>query len=594
MNLGAMVQRELRRQARQGSTYWLRVLGGALVLGGCAWGFAVTHALLRQLPGFAGLPQPTSGRGLFIGLNKWMACLVWLVGPLLTADCLSREKREGTLGLLFLTPLRPWDIVVGLTLSHALRALLVLLAGYPVLLLPVLLGGVTWADAARMFLLQVAVLGLALAAGLTASALSRRWLHTRLLALVFTLGASAAFVVVYLGVTSAGFLLGTSPAGSILSKPFLEAWGTGFRSLAGLWLSQNVAQLSNPFGFWSGGGMPGDVCGILLALAACGLSAGLVLLALWVASVGLARTWRRESAPPAPDLLSHGARLLTRGRLGHAWLERRRRRLLARNPVAWLDGGHWTTRVGRWIWAGLAGGVLLVAAVGHPDPQWASRGFELAMPPIVLAVAFCASASFQRERESGALELLLVTPLSPRDLLVGRLRGLLGTFGPALLLLSLALGVGLLGDFSTQPQHDVTGLTLGCQLIEAWATPLGVAVLGLGFGLRWPGFLAAWYRALAAWYLIPYAAGLGWMALLALMDVLLQTSHSPWMAFTGGGGSSFERQPTLLGGMVLDWWWPFMGRLTAVRCVFVVLAWRWGLRALAERRFLPRPRQLES
>ena len=30
----------------------------------------------------------------------------------MTADCLSEEKREGTLGLLFLTDLRGYDIVV--------------------------------------------------------------------------------------------------------------------------------------------------------------------------------------------------------------------------------------------------------------------------------------------------------------------------------------------------------------------------------------------------------------------------------------------------------------------------------------------------
>ena len=53
------------------------------------------------------------------------------------------------------------DVVVGKAASHALRAFMILLAAYPVLMLPILLGGVTWADAARMFLLQLAVLGLA-------------------------------------------------------------------------------------------------------------------------------------------------------------------------------------------------------------------------------------------------------------------------------------------------------------------------------------------------------------------------------------------------------------------------------------------------
>jgi len=38
-------------------------------------------------------------------------------------DCISREKREGTLGLLFLTPLRVTDVIAGKAIIHVLRAL---------------------------------------------------------------------------------------------------------------------------------------------------------------------------------------------------------------------------------------------------------------------------------------------------------------------------------------------------------------------------------------------------------------------------------------------------------------------------------------
>jgi ABC-type transport system involved in multi-copper enzyme maturation permease subunit len=56
-----------------------------------------------------------------------------LAGLFLTSDCLSEEKREGTLGLLFLTDLKSHDIVLGKFVATALSALYCLLALLPVM-----------------------------------------------------------------------------------------------------------------------------------------------------------------------------------------------------------------------------------------------------------------------------------------------------------------------------------------------------------------------------------------------------------------------------------------------------------------------------
>lgn len=604
MNIGPILQRELRRQARQWSTYWLRVLGGALVLTGCAWGLAITNPLLRQLPAFAGMPIPGSGRSLFVGLNKLMACLVWCVGPLLTADCLAREKRDGTLGLLFLTPLRAVDVVVGLSLSHALKALMVLVAAYPVLMLPVLLGGVTWADALRMFLLQLAVLGLALTAGITASALAREWLRARLMALLLTLAASGCFAVVYIGVwtgwhTFQGKMtaLPAGTGGGLLrgGRPDTSFWDA-FQWTLSNWVNQNLRQLTTPTGFWSGGSMPADFNTVLLALIALVLCWGLAWVAIHLAAVGLTRTWQRETSPPSTGVVRWTAATLTRVRMGDTWLRRQRRRVLDRSPVAWLQGGGWSARLGKWFWAGLAGGVLVIAWTAYPMAAWVAGAFEGIHAPIVIAVAFSAAASFRKERESGALELLLVTPLTPAGILAGRVRGLGGTFSLALDLLTVAIFVGLIGDFATGGSPNPIRSTLWFQLAGLWTAPLGVAILGLGFGLRWTGFLAAWYRALAAWYLIPYAAGFAFFALAAAADVLWQTAYNPWDAFASWGWQDSGRTyyPTLMGPMAAAWWWPFMGLVVGVRVGFVWFAWRLGTRALAERLFLRAPKYSDS
>jgi ABC-type transport system involved in cytochrome c biogenesis permease component len=59
-----------------------------------------------------------------------------------TADCLSEEKREGTLGLLFLTDLKGYDIVFGKLLATSLHTIYGLLATFPIFSLVLLIGGV--------------------------------------------------------------------------------------------------------------------------------------------------------------------------------------------------------------------------------------------------------------------------------------------------------------------------------------------------------------------------------------------------------------------------------------------------------------------
>lgn len=114
------------------------------------------------------------GKRLFLALNGAVYYVIWVGVPLLTADAISREKREGTLGLLFLTPLNAWDVVGGKGLILGFRALGLLMAGMPVLILPFVMGGVSWTNAIFMGMCHLFSLVLALAVGLAVSALSQR------------------------------------------------------------------------------------------------------------------------------------------------------------------------------------------------------------------------------------------------------------------------------------------------------------------------------------------------------------------------------------------------------------------------------------
>ena len=128
MNALPVIERELRAEARHAFTCWLRVLGAAAQLAVDAWE--------------RGLPLHR-GRELFQVLSNALFAAIWIFVPLVTADCVSRERREGTLGLLFLTPLRAGDIVLAKGLAHGLRAAAIGLAVLPVLMLPLLMGGVS-------------------------------------------------------------------------------------------------------------------------------------------------------------------------------------------------------------------------------------------------------------------------------------------------------------------------------------------------------------------------------------------------------------------------------------------------------------------
>ena len=159
MNAAALIVRELRAESRRAANYWLRVLAAAALI------LVFASIMLSEQPGLSRL-----GAALFTGLNRTLLIAFWVLVPLMTADCVSREKREGTLGLLFLTPLTVFDVIAGKAAIHVLRALTLFLAALPLLGLPLILGGVDWRYVLVAALEQANAVLLGIAAGLYASA----------------------------------------------------------------------------------------------------------------------------------------------------------------------------------------------------------------------------------------------------------------------------------------------------------------------------------------------------------------------------------------------------------------------------------------
>src|SRR2546430_8847976 len=148
MSVLPVIVRELRAQARQPLAYWLRLAGGFSLVAAIAsafWALQTTRAWAGSpwiARGGNPVPNPfqTFGTALFGKLNLFIFAAIWLFVPLAAADAVSRERREGTLALLYLTELRAFGIVLGKTFVHVLRSLSLFLTMVPWLLLPVLFG----------------------------------------------------------------------------------------------------------------------------------------------------------------------------------------------------------------------------------------------------------------------------------------------------------------------------------------------------------------------------------------------------------------------------------------------------------------------
>jgi len=541
MNVLPVIERELRVTARQPLNRWLR-------FGGAAGLFALMLALGEQ-QAWGGRQQ---GARLFSALNLALFGGIWLFGPLLSADCLSREKREGTLGLLFLTPLSSLDIALAKVLTHALSALTLLVAAAPMLMVPVLFGGVAWMDVARAVLLNLGALCLALSAGLLASAFSRDWARAMVLSVLMSFGSAFVFLSAYaIGRVWRYFQLaqGRSAVG------FLDYYWDGFIRRWYDWISSGGVFSRGFSGTWGVG---------TTDLWLLGLAAGLLLfavslagLATLVASHQIGRVWNADAGSARPLRLKE---VFFRPFIGQSSLRRRMRRRMERNPIAWLHQRSWSTRMAKWGWCGLilVGLILAFMFGGLVNVMVWLKRMELL---VVVGIAFTAASSFRKDRESGVMEALLVTPLTERQILGGRLWGIWQQFFPAMLMLGL---VYLVMAGLTKPLagswHTRLDLAL-FPLLHQTGLYLALPSIGLYFGLRRMHLLVAVSLSLLVGLWLPYYLAepvwRGWW----------------WLCVTVGQETSFS------GSYLLAF--PFGCRLALAMVAWCLLNWN-----VRHRRFL--------
>jgi ABC-type transport system involved in multi-copper enzyme maturation permease subunit len=494
MTILPVIARELRASARQPFTYYLRVLGVAALL--------LASLLFGLHFGF----EPALGRQLFAALHGTLFGAIWLLVPMLTADCISRERREGTLGLLFLTPLTGTDIVVAKGLVHGLRAMTLWLAVLPVLTVPFLMGGVSWRQAAMSVMVNANAMCWALAAGLLASAWSKAWLRALLGAAVL-----ACYFLLLL-CAGAGWLLLHAVSASRPGQ-FPISWDQS--AAAGIFVLVNISEDWSRFFRW------GSLSQMFWALGQTTLVSFLMLVvAVLVAGAKTRRSWQEE--PPSRRQVwvqrTFCTPVLWLG-FFHRWMRRR----LERNPIGWLEQRTWSGRLVTWGW--LAVLVSIYSAV-FTDRQFFvnANGLQETMAWLLAAsMAMSAAGSFRRERDTGVLELLLVSPLGENQIISGRLGGLWSQFLPAAGL--------LLSVWAYCSTFLSNGATVGMGLFFL-AAFLTVPVFGLYFSLLCRNFIIAFLATLAVGLLLPLVLP---QALRALW----------WTVFNPGEVFSWEPRPSL-------------------------------------------------
>jgi len=126
-----LIERELLQAARMPSTHLFRFTFATLA------GVATLLLLLADVS-----PGATTGAGLLHVVTLGSFIFSLLSGLIFTADCVARERREGTLPLLFLSGMGAVEIVLAKLVSNGWRCLATLLLPLPFMATSLCLGGV--------------------------------------------------------------------------------------------------------------------------------------------------------------------------------------------------------------------------------------------------------------------------------------------------------------------------------------------------------------------------------------------------------------------------------------------------------------------
>ena len=540
MLVGPVFTREVVTAPRRGRFYVARAayIGGLLLLIGTAWQVLAGTQDVRNIGDMARF-----GSIVFQILAPLQLALALFFSALLAASAVALEKDRKTLVLLLLTRLTNAELVLGKLLASMLNVLMLLAAAIPLFMLVALFGGVAFGQIARVTAVTLATALAAGSLGSTLALWREKTfqaLALTVLLIVIWLGCGEAvrqgvFGQAWAGVPTGEWAAAFSPLHATLEATRAENLAEGdwaglgspvyaFLGVAGVVivvlnaLAIGLVRVWNPSreatakveeevardSIWGaeydlerelaeeGSGeaaLPAGSREGRAAQAAYGADEGAGTATAVEAAAGLAHL------PPArksvADLASAAIRrreLVREREQSGAVAPRRRTRRVWDNPVIWREMRTWC--YGRKIVAIKLGYLALVAAafaalyvMAHGERGLTLAGGGVALIPLFVVSLILVNAqavtSLTAERDVKALDLLLVTDLTPSEFIFGKLGGALFNAKEMIAAPLLLCGyLWWLGEINTEL---LVYLLIGLATMNAFVTVLGLHA-GMTYG----------------------------------------------------------------------------------------------------------------
>jgi ABC-type Na+ efflux pump permease subunit len=414
--LGPIFAREWLTLARRSRHYMLRTiyLGGLWILLLTLWQASVGWEHTATVSDLARFGLLAFQLLAFVQLT-----LLLFFAALTTASAVSQEKDRRTFVLLLLTDMADYEIVLGKQLGSLLQIGVILVGSVPVLALLGLLGGIAPGQVIAAFLVLATT---ALAAGALGSLIAL-WRDRTFQALAMTV----LCLVLYLVLVQA---LGVLPhISDWFERDMIARWQAWLNPFLAMW--HVLDPPPSPVDAYALSASTGERFAVALAdgwslaqgnaMAMLGIAAvlncwAMLRLRVWNPSGEPIMQRDATAAGEAPEPIKiHAAP----GPVRHVWT----------NPVPWREIA--TRAYGRRPLLIKVAYLVIVALVGYyalfimPPRDWAAA-FGLVPIAIISLLLISAQAvtSITSERDLGALDLLLVTDVTGREFIFGKLLGI--------------------------------------------------------------------------------------------------------------------------------------------------------------------------
>lgn len=505
MLVGPVFTREIVTAPRRARLYIARAayVSALLILLTTAWQVLAGTQEVRNLGDLARF-----GATVFQILAPLQLAVTTFFAALSAASAVAAEKDRQTLTLLLLTHLSNAELVLGKLLASMLNVFSFIVAALPLFMLLALLGGVSFDQIARVFAVTLAS---ALVAGSLGSMLAL-WREKTFQ----TLAMTALALVLWLGVCEA-----VARAAATRGDQIWLAIATG----ASPWRA--LLEATRPYPQeWPGLSLAGNPVWLFLIIAAV-LT---ILLNVW--AILRVRVWNpsREVTRQIVDSDDEPA-------AQPAQRPPMTSREVWDNPILWREIRTWA--YGRKMLILRLAYLLLfaMAAAGmywllhHPATRGRSDAAVALLPFMVLSLVLLNAQSvtaLTSERDARALDLLLVTDLTPSEFIFGKLGGIFYNTKEMVVAPLLLCGYLWLADAMTL--ENLVYVSLGWLVLCVFAAMLGVHV-----GMNYVSSRGAIAVSLGTVFFLFVGVAVC-MRIMVAFSSSFHVQLQPFLAFMVGGG----------------------------------------------------------